>query len=292
MGETLSWEETIKLIRTQPEYQTLVDNSYFNADLPLNVERFKQSAEFIETLKLLKQYQPLGKTILDIGSGNGVSAIALALDGYNVTTIEPDPSETIGAGAIRKLKEYYTIKDLEVTESFAEELKFKDASFDIVYSRQCMHHAHNLNKFVKEASRVLKKGGIFITIRDHVVFNQKDKEWFLECHPLQKFYGGENAFTADEYKITLKEAGLELKKELKYYDSVVNYFPQTAKDLEKKVETETNNRINSLKKHIGIFASLSLVQQLYNGYVNYRYGPVLNEMKIPGRMYSYISIKK
>ncbi|HXP51292.1 MAG TPA: SAM-dependent methyltransferase, partial [Bacteroidia bacterium] len=95
MGETLSWEETIKLIRTQPEYQTLVDNSYFNADLPLNVERFKQSAEFIETLKLLKQYQPLGKTILDIGSGNGVSAIALALDGYNVTTIEPDPSETI-----------------------------------------------------------------------------------------------------------------------------------------------------------------------------------------------------
>ncbi|HXP48971.1 MAG TPA: hypothetical protein VN922_03405, partial [Bacteroidia bacterium] len=104
--------------------------------------------------------------------------------------------------------------------------------------------------------------------------------------------GGENAFTADEYKITLKEAGLELKKELKYYDSVVNYFPQTAKDLEKKVETETNNRINSLKKHIGIFASLSLVQQLYNGYVNYRYGPVLNEMKIPGRMYSYISIKK
>ncbi|MBC7747661.1 MAG: methyltransferase domain-containing protein, partial [Methylotenera sp.] len=214
MKDKMTWEETIKFIRTQPEFKGLVEKAYFEEDLPLNVERFKKSEEFIETLELLKQYQPYAKSILDIGSGNGISAIALALEGYNVVTIEPDSSDTVGGGAIRKLKEHYNLSNLEVHEAFAEELQLPNANFDIVYARQCMHHAYDLNKFVAEASRATKKGGLFITIRDHVIFNKKDKEWFLATHPLQKFYGGENAFTPTEYKNAMVKAGLQIIKEL------------------------------------------------------------------------------
>src|SRR6218665_2767101 len=197
----MNWEETIRYIRTQPEYKQLVEWAYFEEDLALNVERFRQSEEYKETKKLIGRYVELtpGKKLLDIGSGNGITSVAFALDGISVDSVEPDPSKTIGAGAIRELKDHYSLEALNVYEGFAEELKFPAATYDIVYSRQCMHHAYDLGRFINECTRVLKPGGLLITIRDHVIYDEADKKWFLEHHPLQKFYGGENAFTAAEY---------------------------------------------------------------------------------------------
>jgi ubiquinone/menaquinone biosynthesis C-methylase UbiE len=288
----MTWEETIQYIRTRPEFENLVEKAYFEEDLSLNVERFKESEEFIETLQILKQYHPNAKTILDIGSGNGISAVAFALEGYYVVTIEPDSSNTIGAGAIRKLKAQYNLLNLEIYETFAEDLKLPNESFDIVYVRQCMHHAYDLVKFVSEASRVTKKGGIFITIRDHVIFDKKDKEWFLATHPLQKFYGGENAFTSIEYKSAMVKSGFEIYKEIKYYDSVINYFPVTKKDVENRLKDRKEKVIKKLHKKIGIFSSITLVQKIVFKIIGVNKESVYDESKIPGRMYSYLCFKK
>ncbi|RDI58349.1 class I SAM-dependent methyltransferase [Flavobacterium glaciei] len=288
----MTWEETIRFIRTQPEYKYLVDKAYFEEDLILNVQRFMQSDEFRETLKLLNQYQPNAKTILDIGSGNGISAVALALEGYTVVSIEPDSSDTVGAGAIRKLKTHYNLDNLEVYEAFAEELQLPNDSFDIVYARQCMHHAYDLGKFVAEASRVTKKNGLFITIRDHVIFNKNDKEWFLENHPLQKFYGGENAFKPTEYKNAMENAGLEIKKEMKYYDSVINYFPSTKEEITNIFQLSKSKAITHLNNKIGILSKISFLQKLYLKKIGLNKKNFYDENKIPGRMYSYLCIKK
>jgi ubiquinone/menaquinone biosynthesis C-methylase UbiE len=295
----MTWEETIIFIRNMPEYDELVEKAYFDENLILNVERFKSSIEYAETKKLITKYYPAfaeekskgRQKILDIGSGNGISAISFALDGYAVTSVEPDVSETIGAGAIRRLKLHYALQDLEIHETIAEEIRVKDECFDIVYCRQCMHHASDLGKFVKNAYRVLKKGGLFITVRDHVILNQQDKKWFLECHPLQKYYDGENAFTGDEYKSAFRKAGFEMQKELKFYDSVINYYPETKVNLERRVAIENGYRLQSLKKHIGLLANISILQSIYFKYVNNKYGPVLNENHFLGRMYSYVSLK-
>ena len=104
MKDKMNWHETIIYIRTKPEYKFLVEKAYFEEDLPLNVERFRNEEEFKETLILLKKYAPNAKNILDIGAGNGISSVAFALAGYNVTVVEPDASDTVGAEAIRKLK--------------------------------------------------------------------------------------------------------------------------------------------------------------------------------------------
>jgi ubiquinone/menaquinone biosynthesis C-methylase UbiE len=288
----MTWEETIKFIRTQSEFKDLVAKAYFEEDLPLNVERFRSSSEFIETLQLLKEYQPNAKKILDIGSGNGISAVALALEGYNVISIEPDSSDTVGAGAIRKLKTHYNLSNLKVFEAFAEKLQLPSENFDIVYSRQCMHHAYDLNKFVTEASRVTKKNGLFITIRDHVIFNKSDKEWFLENHPLQKFYGGENAFTSTEYKAAMLNAGLKVEKEIKYFDSIINYFPSSKEEISYKYRFAKSKAVLHLESKIRVLSKIPFIQKIYFRKISLNKESVYDENKIPGRMYSYLCIKK
>lgn len=287
----MTWEETIEYIRTKPEFRDLVDKAYFEADLPLNVERFRQREEFIETLKLLRKYAPQASSVLDVGSGNGISAIAFALEGYQVTAVEPDPSETIGAGAIRKLAAHYQLSGLQVHQSIAEDLALKKNSVDVVYVRQAMHHAHELQAFVANLVSFLKPGGVFLTIRDHVIWDAADKEWFLASHPLHKFYGGENAYTPQEYRGAMMLAGLEVVEEIRFFDSIINYFPMTEREV-RQIPAKMESHIDQhLQKKLGVLGTLAPVKWLYKKKVGFsRSTP--DERNFPGRMYSFIAVKK
>lgn len=285
----MTWHETIDYIRQQPEYADLVRLAYFDKDLILNIVRFGKSEEFQETLKLINKYVPEAKKILDIGAGNGISSINFALKGYEVTVLEPDPSDTVGANAIRTLQAEYKLDNLSVYERYAESTGLPANSFDIIYVRQAMHHAHDLKQFIAECARLLKPGGVLLTMRDHVVFNKKDKERFLETHPLHKFYGGENAFTSSEYKGAMLSAGLHVLEEMKYFDSVINHFPMSTLDMSTMKAAEEKLR-QELKSKIGPLANIKLFFRIYKylkGFKN-TWG---DESKIPGRMYSFVSGK-
>ena len=132
MSDKYTWENTIQYIRSHKEYAWLVEKAYLEEDVVLNVNRFKESEEFIETLLILKKEFPESKTLLDIGAGNGISSIAFALAGYEVTVVEPNLSNSVGIGAIIKLKEIYKIGNLRIHNSTAEDINFPNNSFDIV----------------------------------------------------------------------------------------------------------------------------------------------------------------
>src|ERR1017187_11007735 len=108
----MTWEETILKIRKNPEYHLLIRQSYLDEDIKLNVDRFKSSEEFYETINIVKKHAPVIKSIADIGAGNGISAVAFSLRGYDVEAIEPDASTTVGRGAINILKEEYRLSNL------------------------------------------------------------------------------------------------------------------------------------------------------------------------------------
>jgi ubiquinone/menaquinone biosynthesis C-methylase UbiE len=285
----MTWDETIKYIRTQPEFKDLIIHAYFDDNLQHNVARFSESEEYKETLKHIKSYAPEAKSILDIGCGNGISAINFALKGYQVTAVEPDKSDTVGSGAIKNLKAFYKLENIEIFEAYAEEINFKKNTFDMVYIRQAMHHANELDKFIRECVRVLKPNGLLLTTRDHVICNETDKNWFLETHPLHKFYGGENAFSSEEYKNAIHKAGAQVVKEFKYYDSVINYFPQTEADIKFIKNQQIQKKKKQLYGKIGILSKVPFIWSLYSK-IN-RFNP-LDENIVPGRMYSYIAIKK
>jgi SAM-dependent methyltransferase len=286
----MNWHETIEFVRKDPKYAELVKQAYFDQNLAANIERFRESEEFVETMKIISQVAPEAKTILDIGAGNGISSVNFALKGFTVTAVEPDSSESVGANAIRFLKKYYSLETLTVVEQFAEDIGFPDNSFDVVYVRQAMHHANDLNKFVSECARVLKPGGIFLSVRDHIIFDEIDKARFLDAHPLHKFYQGENAFTPYEYKNAMISAGLTIVEELKHNDSVINYFPISTKQNSRSFATGTELR-NYLRSKIGRLADFPLIFFFYKMKIRFAKS-ASDEKNIPGRMYSYIARKK
>jgi hypothetical protein len=124
-----------------------------------------------------------------------------------------------------------------------------------------------------------------------VIFDEADKAWFLEMHPLHKFYGGENAFRATEYKSAFLKAGLSIEKELKYYDSPINYFPISSEEISQKYQKERARQISYLKSKIGILGHIPMVQSLYLRRIGFSSAQIFDEKIVPGRMYSFIAKK-
>lgn len=287
----MNWENTIIKIRKDPDFSDLVRDAYFNEDLIANVERFRKSTEFIETHRMLKEYKSDARKLLDIGSGNGIAAVSFALEGFEVLAIEPDPSDTVGAGAIRKLQQHYQLENLEVKEMIAEDLSRENYQFEIIYVRQALHHAYDLNLFVKSATGLLKQGGVFMAVREHVIYDEKDKEWFLSSHPLQKFYGGENAFTLSEYELAFKGAGLSLLKKFGHYESVINYSPLNAADILQLKTKEIQDYKIFFSTKYKLVGKMGLAWTLYKWVKRIKEIDFPKERKIPGRLYSFICKK-
>jgi SAM-dependent methyltransferase len=242
------------------------------------------------TLKILDSLVVKGSSILDVGCGNGITSVAFALNGYKVIAVDPDPSTTVGTGAVKFLKEKLDLHSLEIITSFAEDVNLKEKYVDVVYCRQSMHHAFDLSSFVKNLSTFLKSGGHFITIRDHVIFDERDKQHFLDSHPLHKFYGGENGFTAIQYQDAFHAASLNIVQELKFFDSPINYFPLTSKVVE-EWEREPLVVAQKLKQRLGVIGSNKFIYWLYTKIISDPKN-LLDEKYYPGRMYSYIAQKK
>ena len=212
---------------SQPEHRELCRACYYDRPPVAAAERFWSSPEW----RAVRDWMPRGRgKALDVGAGMGVSAYALARDGWQTVALEPDPSPLVGAGAIRSLAEQTGVA-IEVVQEWGEKLPFGDATFELVHARQVLHHARDLPAFCAEVARVLKPSGRLVATREHVISSRAQLPAFLASHPLHKLYGGENAFTLDTYLDALRGAGLRVEVQLGPLQSVVNYAPFTEQSL-------------------------------------------------------------
>ncbi|WP_309541084.1 class I SAM-dependent methyltransferase [Nitratidesulfovibrio liaohensis] len=265
----MTWEEAVTWLRAQPDQADLVRACYFDDPLTDAAQRFRNSPEWTATRTLLPA--PPGHA-LDVGAGRGIASYALAEDGWRVTALEPDPSDLVGAGAIRELAKQ-TAHNITAIETWGEELPFADASFDIVHARQVLHHARNLETLCRELARVLKPHGTLIATREHVIDNPDDLHTFLSSHPLHHLYGGENAFLLTRYLSAIRSAGLLVTHTLSPWESPINYFPAT----EQQVRSAASRMLWwPLPRLLPRFAIDWLSKRLTN----------------PGRLYTFIAIKK
>lgn len=273
-----TWEQAVSWLVSQPEKQEIVKACYYDSPLKLAADRYWQSEEW----QTIQKYFPLNLgQALDIGAGRGISSYALAKDGWQVTALEPDPSELVGTGAIQKLADEEKLS-INIVQEFGESLPFEDASFDFVFARQVLHHAQDLSQLCREIYRVLRPGGIFIAVRDHVIATKADLTKFLDSHPLHHLYGGENAYLRSEYLDAIKSANFKIKETLDAFDSPINYYPHTYNTLKQ----ELSNRLNSLPI-LGIFANIFLSNAIFPYTLK-----ILSKLdRRPGRAISFICYK-
>lgn len=272
-----TWEEAIEILRRDPAHQELIYNSYLTTNLVENCRRFAEGDEFAATLKLLEKFAPGKKTILDMPGGNGIATYSFAKAGFEVTTVEPNPSDTVGRGAI-----HHTLREeslhANIVDAYGEKLPFESGSFDIVYVRQGLHHAGNLPAMLGEIARILRPGGVLLACREHVVDDYKQSlQRFLDSQPDHQLYGGENAFTLADYRQAMAASGMRISVELGPFDSQINMHPNTPDTLRDKIVGTVPGRL------LGLVLPYDLVGRIGMW--------MLKRRKMPGRLYSFVAQK-
>jgi SAM-dependent methyltransferase len=262
-----TWEEAVAWLRSQRGHEELVRACFFDDPLIDAARRYHHSTEW----QAVRQYLPrVSGAALDVGAGRGIASYALAMDGWKVTALEPNASKLVGANAIRSLAQEAHL-EIKVEETWGERLPFADDSFDLVHARQVLHHAQDLPLLCKEAARVLKKNGVFLATREHVISTREDLPAFLALHPLHKLYGGEHAYLLQEYLDAIIKSGIKLSTVLNPYQSDINLYPETVEGLRRRVA-----------KKLGLppFMIPSILLS-WRGAMN----------RIPGRLYTFVGRK-
>lgn len=106
------------------------------------------------------------KTIIDLGCGTGRFTKELS-EKFNCNVTGIDPSEKMLSVA---KKETVIYPEIQFIQGDSSSIPVNDSSADMVFLSQVYHHIPDLDMFVSEAGRVLKKNG-YVCIRNSTIDN-------------------------------------------------------------------------------------------------------------------------
>lgn len=124
-------------------------------------EKFRINADLIDSV-IVDLNLPSDAKILDVGTGHGVMAIILALNGFKVLTGEPEGDNFADwKSRVKNVK----VEDLITFQPFkAENMPFDDSTFEAVFLYNSFHHIDKKEETIKECLRVTVSTGIICMI--------------------------------------------------------------------------------------------------------------------------------
>ena len=155
--------------------------NYYNKDY--FKKRDHLDLHLAETIKILMNEKGF-RGILDVGCGTGQLINYLNNQGFEVSGCD------LSVEAIRLAPNKIRNK---IKRATATRLPFKNESFDLVASISVIEHLTKAQatRFIKEAKRVLKKGGFIFLVTPNfsspIRYFQKEK-WFAYSDPTHVFY--------------------------------------------------------------------------------------------------------
>ena len=143
---------------------------------------------------------------LDIATGAGHVAVALARAGAQVTASDLTPNMLHEAGD--NLAAHQLTADLMVADAL--DLPFAEAAFDIVTARMAPHHFPDPRKFIAEAARVLRPGGRF-GLEDQVAPAQTEAAATINQYEKLRDPSHHRQLPVAEWKSLIETAGLMVR---------------------------------------------------------------------------------
>jgi ubiquinone/menaquinone biosynthesis C-methylase UbiE len=183
----------------------------------LSRQRFGQYAEAYVTSaphaqgadldRLLELAQPRPEwVILDVATGGGHTALKFAPHVAHVTASDITPAMLAAAEKHLTSK---SVRNVDFRLVDAEAMPFDDATFDLVTCRTAPHHFDNAARFLHEAARVLKPGGVLL-VQDHLVPEDLSAARYVEAFEKLRDPSHNRAFTEVEWRTMFAEAGLRV----------------------------------------------------------------------------------
>ena len=161
---------------------------------------FLKSREFI-----LDKTGTLTGNILDVGSGRGVMALALARAGHRVVSIDKNEEMLLTTALNLAYENLLDLAELHVMDAYS--LEFSDGGFDNIFIVEALHHIEDIDGFFSEVDRVLSPQGKLV-VAD---FNKKGMRIVDLVHG-DEGNKHENSFVGeDEAKNWLDSNGYKVK---------------------------------------------------------------------------------
>ena len=161
---------------------------------------FTNSRKFI-----MEKSKPLRGNILEIGSGNGYTTLALAKAGYKVISIDND-REALKRTALNLAYEKL-LSNVEFYVMDGKSLSFDRGSFHNVIIVNLFHHIKKVEDILLETDKVLRVEGKLVMAD----FNKKGMEIINSVHKKEGCTHEDSGVTKDYVYSYYKDLGYEIK---------------------------------------------------------------------------------
>lgn len=185
--------------------------------------------------RALKGLLPRKGRMLESCCGTGEVTGALKRRGWETYGLD------VSTGMLAKAARYIT----HLHHGDAHKMPFPDGCFDLVAMRQAMQFLEP-DKFLKEAKRILKPGGILL-LSHHVPRNAADRKRLLRIYrliqPSGVFKDASKLYLGPELRSHIRRAGLRIKKAATHYSlesitALMSCYPNLPADHKERIFDE------------------------------------------------------
>ncbi len=143
---------------------------------------------------------------LDIATGPGFTAMAIASVSEEVIALDPTPAML--QEARKNAESSPEFHKISFVEGLAEDTGFPDGTFDLVTCRRAAHHFPDKPAFLREVRRILRENGVFVLV--DMLSPDEDSDNMVDYMERLRDHSHVHAASRKEWISLMEDAGFRI----------------------------------------------------------------------------------